>query len=358
MPAPTGRPPVRAIRTRGSSPRGWAPSQGISADEGGTATTGYNIGTSYLATGANPFVPCDGCSITNPFPAGVNQPVGSSQGRLTGVGSSVSFVDPGSRLGYLHRYSLDLPREVRGSLAVGVAYLGASGRQLMSGIGGWGPNINQLDRRYLAWGSALQEAVPNPFSGTPLAVGILAGPTVPRGQLLRPYPQFDGVFLRRANLSRSRYDALVLTAARRLRDGWALQTNYTWSRTRDSQFSESNFFAGGSFLLDNYDVDAEYGPSALDTPHRFNLSAILELPFGAGRRWLDRGGAVDALIGGWTVSIFHSLQAGFPVSVGQSPNNSGSWAARSGRTSCRASIPGSPTIPKAATTRAAAASGG
>jgi hypothetical protein len=301
----------------------WAPSQGIGADEGGTATTGYNIGTSYIATGANPFVPCDGCSLTNPFPAGINQPVGGSQGRLTGVGNSVSFIDPHSRLGYLHRYSIDVQRELPHQLAVGIAYLGAVGRQLMSGIGGWGPNINQLDRRYLVLGPALQEPVPNPFVGTPLAAGILGAPTVPRGQLLRPYPQFDGVSLRRANLSRSRYDALILTAARRLSDGWALQANYTWSRARDSQFSESNFFAGGSSLLDNYDVDAEYGLSAVDTPHRLNLSAILELPFGAGRRWLNRSGGVDAVLGGWTVSVFGSVQTGFPISVGQAPNNSG-----------------------------------
>ena len=300
----------------------WAPSQGISADEGGTATTGYNIGTSYIATDASPFVPCAACSLANPFPAGINQPAGGTLGRLTGAGSSVTFVDPGSRLGHLHRYSVDVQRELPNQLALGVGYLGARGVDLLSGIGGFGPNINQLDPKYFALGTALQEPVANPFLGTPLAVGILAGPTVPRGQLLRPYPQFDGVFIRRPNLAKSRYDALVLTGERRLSDGWAFHANYTWSRTRDNQFSESNFFAGGSFLLDNHDVDGEYGLSVLDTPHVVNLTGIIELPFGTGRRWLNRGGLVDAVLGGWTISAVGRYQAGFPVTVGQSPNNS------------------------------------
>jgi hypothetical protein len=300
----------------------WAPSQGLSADEAGSGTPGYNIGTAYVATGANPFIPCTGCSLTNPFPSGINQPRGSGDGRLTGVGNSITFIDPESHLGYLHRFSADLQRELPGSLAVSVGYLGARGRELMSGIGGYGPNINQLDPSFFALGPSLQEPVTNPFLGTPLGVGILAGPTVPRGQLLRPYPQFDGVFRRRQNLAKSRYDAMILTADRRLRDGWAAHLSYTWSRTLDSQFSESNFFAGGSGLLNNHDVDAEYGLSVLDTPHRLTLNGVVELPFGEGRRWFNQRGLAAALLGGWSISAVGTYQAGFPVTVIQNPNNS------------------------------------
>jgi trimeric autotransporter adhesin len=301
----------------------WAPSQGISADEGGSGTPGYNVSTSYIATASNPFIPCAGCSLTNPFPAGINQPRGSVDGPLTGVGGSVSFIDPTSRLGYLHRFSADLQRDLPGRMAVGVGYLGARGHALMSGIGGWGRNINQLDPAYFALGPALQEPVANPFFGTPLGGGILADRTIPLGQLLRPYPQFDGVFRRRQNLARSRYDAMVATATRRLSQGWAAQGSYTWSRTLDSQWAESNFFAGGSGILNNHDPAAEYGLSVLDTPHRATLSGVVELPLGSGRRWLNQSGFVSALLGGWAVSAVGVYQAGFPVSVIQSPNNSG-----------------------------------
>ncbi len=282
----------------------WAPSQGISADEGATATTGFNVSTSYIPTTVSPFVPCAGCSIVNPFPAGLDQPTGGRAGRLTGVGGSVGFVDPASQLGYLHRYSADLQHELRSNLIVGVGYIGALGRNLSSGIGGWGLNINQLDPKYAVLGTALQEPVPNPFLNTPVAVGFLASPTLARGQLLRPYPQFDSVTVRRPNLASSRYDALVFTMNRRLSAGWAAQVNYTWSHATDNQYSESNFFAGGSGLLNNYDAGSEYSLSVVDTPHRLNAGATFELPWG-----------LRASAAGY-------VQGGFPLTLHQSPNNS------------------------------------
>jgi hypothetical protein len=283
----------------------WAPLQGISADEFGSATMGYNQTTGYVATGGNPFIPCATCSLTNPFPAGIRQPVGNTLGQLTGVGGTVEFVDPNSRMAHFHRYSVDIQRELPARVVVGAGYLGAIGRDLIGGLSSGGPlNINQLDRKYFGLGTALQEPVANPFFGTPLGVGILSSATVPRGQLLRPYPQFDAVYILRSNQARSRYDAMVLTAERQLSTRWSAQANYTWSRQRDSQFNESNFFAGGSAILDNSNVDAEYGLSVLDAPHRLNARGTVQLPFGL------------------MVSASAGYQTGFPVTLVQSPNNS------------------------------------
>ena len=53
----------------------------------------------------------------------------------------------------------------------------------------------------------------------------------------------------------------------------------------DNQFGETNFFANRGALLDNYDLDREYGLSLLDTPHRVNITGTFELPFGEGKRW-------------------------------------------------------------------------
>ncbi len=60
----------------------------------------------------------------------------------------------------------------------------------------------------------------------------------------------------------------------------------------------------------------------LDTPHAVNLAGSIELPFGWGRRWLNRSGIVDAVLGGWMISAVGRYQTGFPVTVAQSPNNS------------------------------------
>ncbi|MCU1382755.1 MAG: hypothetical protein JWL71_1452, partial [Acidobacteria bacterium] len=84
----------------------WAPPQGISADEYGSGTPGYNQSTSYVAAGANPFLPCATCSLSDPFPAGFAAPAGNSAGRLTGVGGTIEFVDPRSHAAHFHRYSI------------------------------------------------------------------------------------------------------------------------------------------------------------------------------------------------------------------------------------------------------------
>ena len=281
----------------------WAPFQGIGASESGSGTPGYNQSTSYVATAGNPFIPCAGCSITNPFPAGFAQPRGNSLGRLTGVGSGVEFIDPRGHLPHFHRYSIDLQRELSPQVAVSVAYLAARGEDLGGGSSGYAINLNQLDPKYAALGTALQEQVANPFLGTPIGVGILSGPTIPRGQLLRPYPQFDYVFTTRGNVARSRYHALVFTGDRRLGSGWSARANYTWSRLKDNQFGESNFFAGGSTIQNYYDVEHEYGLSVVDTPHRFNVMTTLALPFGV------------------SIAAVGMYESGFPVTVTQNPNN-------------------------------------
>jgi hypothetical protein len=46
-----------------------------------------------------------------------------------------------------------------------------------------------------------------------------------------------------------------------------------------------------------------------------NANAIWELPFGEGRRYLDKGGVVNALAGGWQLSGIAHWQSGIPFSI-------------------------------------------
>ena len=282
-----------------------APQQGISASETGTGTRGYNVTTNMVTTLDNRFIPCATCSLTFPFPDGIAQPSGSALGVMTGVGGGVEFVDSQSTAGHYHRYSIEYERRLGAGLSINTAYAGAVGRNLsVGGSSGSFVNINQLDPRYLPLGTSLVQPVANPFFGTPLAVGILGGATIPAAQLLRPYPQFDAVYAMRSSLARSRYDAVIGGAAYHA-DRWRLRGNYTFSRQRDNQFSESNFFSEGSSIRNYYDVDAEYGLSVLDTPHRFNASGTIDLPAGV------------------STSFALTYQSGFPIAISQAAQNSG-----------------------------------
>jgi hypothetical protein len=48
---------------------------------------------------------------------------------------------------------------------------------------------------------------------------------------------------------------------------------------------------------------------------------LLELPFGKGKRFLNKGGVVDKLFGGWQVSGIHRYQTGFPLVITSSRNS-------------------------------------
>jgi hypothetical protein len=292
-------------------------------------TRGFSATSNYFGSADNGLTPCAGCQLANPFPNGLEQPQGSALGLLTGAGSDIHFNDQLRRSPYLHKYSIDVQRELPGALTVRAGYVGSRGGSL--DVGGTNLNAainhNQLDPAYQALGTALQQQVPNPFFGNVAFGAFSTQPTLARGQLLRPYPQFGNVYAHQVSAGRSRYDSLVLDARRRLHGGWGAEVNYTWSRTSDNIIGEGNAFSGlgpsTQLVLNNYDLEAEYGRSLSDLPNRLNVTAIVELPFGEGRRWLTAPGVARAIAGGWTVTPSGFLQSGFPVRVIQPDNSSG-----------------------------------
>ena len=110
---------------------------------------------------------------------------------------------------------------------------------------------------------------------------------------------------------------------KRVRNGWGVNANYTYSRLMDNQFGESNTYsARNGSALNNDDLDREWGYSLLDVPHRFNVNGTFLVPIGAGRTWM-KSGLGNAVLGGWSITMAARFQNGFPVSVWQSSNNSG-----------------------------------
>lgn len=289
--------------------------------ESSIGARGYSASTTFLASTDGGLTPAG--TISNPFPAGITPPEGNTLGLATGAGSVIDFVDQDSKPGYVHQYSLDWQRELPGQMAIGFGYMGSRSERL--GLGGTSDttlNINQLDPEYQALGPALQQTVPNPFFGIEAFGNLSRSATIARGQLLRPFPQFDNVLMHRVNQARARYNAGVVRWTKRMSDGYSLDINYTFSRLEDNQFGESNTFSSrqGS-AMNNYDIDAEFGVSLLDVAHRLNVNASVQLPFGAGRRWLTSG-LGDLLAGGWQVTLAGRYQTGFPLSISQASNNS------------------------------------
>jgi hypothetical protein len=315
----------------------WAPFNypGVSTSSSNYGQVGYTQNTILSQSRGNPV------SLTNPFPNGVAQPSGNSLGALTNLDSNISFVDQTRTAPRVQQFSVDVQRQLPGSMALSIGYMGA--RTDHAGIGGSSDtavNINQLDPAYLALGAALNDALPNPFLGNPNVPLSLSGPaTLPRSRLLLPFPQYRQVNARQVTEGYSRYNAGVIELTKRMRGGWGGRFSYTYSRLKDNYVGETNFYVavspglpvnnynylasrpacedGKQYTSACYDPSAEYALSVLDVPHRVILAPMVELPFGTGRRWGNSNRVADLLIGGWTLSSVINLQSGFPLNVQQ-----------------------------------------
>jgi hypothetical protein len=160
---------------------------------------------------------------------------------------------------------------------------------------------------------------------------VNGGPSVPLGQ--RPDPRFGRQRLI-SNDADSRYDAFQLTAKRRFVHGVDFTAAYTFGRSTDNISTEISFgeslpalinlganpavagVQGGGAQFVQRPRDADRGRSGFDVRHNLTMSHVIELPFGRGRRWLDRAPvAVAALLGGWNLAGILTLRSGAPFTI-------------------------------------------
>ncbi len=172
---------------------------------------GFNSTTTYTGSpnGLTPSV-----YLSNPFPNGLNLPVGSSQGLLTELGTSFETPLTGdNKVGYTQNYHLDIQRQLPFNILVSAAYVGSHGVHLnKSGENDW--NANQLTPAALALGTQLEESVPNPFYGI-IITGPESGKTIPRSYLEAPFPQFTAVDLSYLSGGYELYNSFQLKVAER-----------------------------------------------------------------------------------------------------------------------------------------------
>jgi len=134
----------------------------------------------------------------------------------------------------------------------------------------------------------------------------------------RPYPQF-GVVSWRGNDSNSTFHALQLNARRQFQHGWLLSANYMWSHS----INDDGIGGGESDTPQNVLCRAcEKASSDFDVRSTFNVAAVYELPFGAGRAHLSRPRVTRALLGGWQLSGIATARTGLPVNVVINRSNS------------------------------------
>ncbi len=98
---------------------------------------------------------------------------------------------------------------------------------------------------------------------------------------------------------------------RRFADGLSLNVNYTLARGK-SDNENSSFTPNVQALAYS---SRNYALISTDRTHNVGINSSWELPFGRDRRWLQDGGVLSYIVGGWQVNNTISMISGPPFTV-------------------------------------------
>jgi len=267
---------------------------------GSVSSDGFSVDTPWVASTDGGMTVIN--RLSNPFPTGLLPPIGSSEGLRTLVGQGVAFVEPADRLPMFHNWQFDIQRELPSQMLVEVAYVGSRGVRLVAPS----ENLNGTPPEFFSMGAALRQQVSNPFFGV-LTTGSLAGSTVAREQLLRPYPQFTGVSRTNPAFGNSIYHSLQIKLEKRMAHGVTALVSFTASKNLTDLASP----------LTPFDRQSARAAGDFDVPQRLTIAAAWDVPVGRKRYLLSNASRlVDLLIGGWQLSTFQTYQGGFALGFG------------------------------------------
>ena len=201
-------------------------------------------------------------TIANPFPSDFAFP----------IPQSATAYQRDLQTPWMEQWNINLQRQLGGTRAVEIAYVGSRGHDLISAR-----DFNQ---------PPASASLPN----------------------LRPNPLFSDITLIESRAS-SNYNALQLKFQQRTSGGLSLLAAYTLGKSIDDA---SGFFTSAgdaNFPQNSVDPAAERARSAFDVRHRLSVSAAYALPF-SGNDW----------VADWEVQGILTLQSGRPFTVAVHPD--------------------------------------
>lgn len=304
------------------------------------------------------------------LPAFQNPPISYATGNANAGNffNTIFAIDPNIQLQRNLQYNFGFSREIGFDTAFEIRYVGGRSDNMVRGI-----DLNQVNlpaafltdflnaqynRRTFGGGGDC----PNPTPGGCLPVGAFFNQLGPNGALLGSgftnshldtniigqfvlnlvvnssfFPNARQLLLNNpnggvvdllSNFGKYRYDSLQMEIRRRFTDGLQFQANYTFGKVlTDIQGDGQTRFDP---QLDNNQPQLEYARADHDRTHTININANYELPFGQGKPFLNQGGAVDKIFGGWQLTSIITVSSGVPISI-LDPNGTLNRSGRSGR---------------------------
>jgi len=109
------------------------------------------------------------------------------------------------------------------------------------------------------------------------------------------------------------YHALQVDFRQKLWHGMQFDVNYTWGHTLGIQ--PDNAWEGNVQVFSIRNLRQSYGPTTFDLRQVVHASGTYDLPFGHGKTLLNRTGAIDKIVGGWTLGTIFTRDSGFPFQL-------------------------------------------
>jgi hypothetical protein len=120
----------------------------------------------------------------------------------------------------------------------------------------------------------------------------------------------------------SNYNAFSAKVTKRLSSGLTYLASFTWSKSLDNgsaiRGTSTDILPQNSRCL-----PCDYGYSSFNIPYRFVGSAQYDLPFGSGKHFLDKGGVLNEIVGGWQIGSILTWQAGLALNTAAGSDTAG-----------------------------------
>ena len=291
-------------------------------------------------------------TLENPFPGGFSGPQGTQYGQFANWGyqNPNDLGTTAARDANIYMWNLGIQRLLPSQIVLGVDYsanrsthlpwAGTNNRSFMPSalLSQITAAVTPTDSTCTADGCVsnfLQTPVGNPFYSmfNSPCTSTASHPcfnepnsnygnaTLPLGTLLNQYPQFNGDFeglmIEEAS---SWYNAVQVRFQKRTTHHISFEGSYTISKATDDSSAGRNNWVGalGNGIPQQLDrLFLERSIGANDTPQRLALAVVVDLPIGR-KQWIggNMNRAVDAVVGGWSLSTIITEQSGQPMALG------------------------------------------
>lgn len=272
---------------------------------------GFSQTTQMVVTNNNYLTPAT--TLSNPFPNGIQRPVGNSLGLATFEGQAITFINPEQKSPYSQRWNFGVQHALTSDTLLEVDYIGNHAVHLPVPY----TQLNGIPRQFLSTlsyrdtsQSYLTGSTPNPFSGLASSQNTATTTVV---QLLAHYPEFPvgdsssgwtgsgGILEQNASVGSSYFQSLNVHVQKRLSGGLFVTSNYIYSKLIERVD-----------WLNDSDAQPEKRISPFNHSHRWVMAFTYELPVGHAKRFDLHSRVANFALGGWQLNSFYTWQLGAP----------------------------------------------